>query len=86
MAADLLAQLLPALDAFDAAGLAPFRARYAALDALADRPVTVHASNAVLHGIALGLSDDGALRVRLAGGEERVFHSGEVSVRSGATA
>jgi BirA family biotin operon repressor/biotin-[acetyl-CoA-carboxylase] ligase len=86
VAADLLAHLLPALDAFDAAGLAPFRARYAALDALADRSVTVHASNTVLHGVALGLSDDGALRVRLAGGEERVFHSGEVSVRSGAAA
>ncbi|WP_342316899.1 bifunctional biotin--[acetyl-CoA-carboxylase] ligase/biotin operon repressor BirA [Lysobacter sp. FW306-1B-D06B] len=84
IASAVLARLLPALDAFDADGLAPFRARYAAVDALADRPVTVHAPTAVLHGRALGLADDGALRVRLDEGGERSFHSGEVSVRSGA--
>lgn len=83
LAATVLARLLPALDEFDAAGLAPFLSRYAALDALADRPVTVHAPTATLHGTSLGLADDGALRVRLDDGQERVFHSGEVSVRSG---
>ncbi len=86
LAANVLARLLPALDTFDGAGLEPFRSRYAALDALADRPVTVHTPTAVLHGVALGLADDGALRVRLDGGEERSFHSGEVSIRSGAKA
>jgi BirA family biotin operon repressor/biotin-[acetyl-CoA-carboxylase] ligase len=82
-AAAVLSRLLPALEEFDADGLAPFRARYAALDALARRPVTLHTATGQLHGIALGLADDGALRVRLDGGEERSFHSGEVSVRSG---
>jgi len=86
LAAAVLAQLLPALDEFDAEGLAPFRARYAALDALAQRPVTLHTTTGELRGVALGLADDGALRVRLDDGEERSFHSGEVSVRSGATA
>lgn len=32
-------------------------------------------------GTALGLADDGALRVRI-DGSERVFHAGEVSVRA----
>nr|WP_206860142.1 bifunctional biotin--[acetyl-CoA-carboxylase] ligase/biotin operon repressor BirA [Lysobacter changpingensis] len=86
LAAAVLARLLPALDEFDAEGLAPFRERYAALDVLTERRVTLHTPSGELHGIALGLADDGALRVRLAGGEERSFHSGEVSVRSGAAA
>ncbi|BDU15401.1 bifunctional biotin--[acetyl-CoA-carboxylase] ligase/biotin operon repressor BirA [Lysobacter auxotrophicus] len=86
IAAAVLAALLPALDEFDADGLAPFRARYAALDALAGRPVTLHTATGELRGVALGLADDGALRARLDDGEERSFHSGEVSVRSGASA
>jgi len=86
IAATVLTTLLPALDEFDADGLAPFRARYAALDALAQRPVTLHTTAGELRGIAQGLADDGALRVRLDDGEERSFHSGEVSVRSGASA
>ncbi|UTA54258.1 bifunctional biotin--[acetyl-CoA-carboxylase] ligase/biotin operon repressor BirA [Lysobacter soli] len=86
VAAAVLAGLLPALDDFDADGLAPFRERYAALDALAERPVTLHTTTGELRGAALGLAEDGALRVRLDDGEERSFHSGEVSVRGGATA
>ncbi|MDR0183705.1 bifunctional biotin--[acetyl-CoA-carboxylase] ligase/biotin operon repressor BirA [Lysobacter arvi] len=81
VAAAVLAHLLPALEEFDADGLAPFRERYAALDALVARPVTLHATTGEMRGVALGLADDGALRVRLADGEERSFHSGEVSVR-----
>lgn len=81
VAAALLARLLPALEQFDATGLAPFLPRYAALDALAAQPVTVTGAHSVHTGIALGLADDGALRLRLDGGEERNFHAGEVSVR-----
>jgi len=81
VAAALLERLLPALDEFDAAGLAPFLDRYAAFDALAGQAVSVHGADATHQGIALGLADDGALRVRLDDGEERRFHAGEVSVR-----
>lgn len=81
--AALLAHWLPALAQFDEAGLAPFRSRYAALDALAGRVVAVQsqsmAGRRVEHvGVASGLSADGALRLRLPDGEERVFHAGEV--------
>lgn len=79
--AAVLARLLPALEQFDAAGLAPFLPRYAALDALAAQPVTVHGAHSVHMGIARGLADDGALRVKLDDGGERSFHAGEVSVR-----
>jgi BirA family biotin operon repressor/biotin-[acetyl-CoA-carboxylase] ligase len=81
VAAALLDALLPALDEFDSAGLAPFIDRYAAFDALAGQAVTVHGADAEHHGHAVGLADDGALCVRLQSGEERRFHAGEVSVR-----
>lgn len=87
LAAAVLARWLPALDLFDEAGLAPFLPRYAALDALVGASVDLRfdpaGAGAVLTGTALGLAGDGALRVRLADGSERAFHSGEVSVRRG---
>lgn len=81
LASTLLAHLLPALDAFDREGLAPFLPRYAALDALQGQRIVVHAADGDHAGIALGIAGDGALRARMAEGERR-FHAGEVSVRS----
>lgn len=86
VAAAVLARLLLALDEFDAAGLAAFLPRYAVLDALAGQGVSVHGATVTEHGVALGLADDGALRVRLDSGEERSFHAGEISVRRGGMA
>lgn len=81
LAAALLAQLLPALDRFDRDGLAPFLAGYARHDVLAGAPVRVLAGDGQEHsGIAEGLADDGALRVRI-GPAVRDFHAGEVSLR-----
>jgi BirA family biotin operon repressor/biotin-[acetyl-CoA-carboxylase] ligase len=81
VAARLLAHLLPALDQFDAEGLAPFLARYARFDALQGREVAVHLTGTTQAGSAIGIAEDGALRVRI-DCEERVFHAGEVSVRA----
>ncbi len=81
VAAAVLAQLLPALEQFDQAGLAPFLERYRCFDALAGQAVSVQGAHEVQHGTALGLAEDGALRVRLDSGERRSFHAGEVSVR-----
>lgn len=80
--AALLAQLVPALDAFDAHGLALFLSRYAALDALAGRAITVHAAAMAWPATALGIADDGALRVRDGTGQEHLVHAGDVSVRT----
>lgn len=81
IAAALLSQLVSTLAEFDREGLAPFRARYAALDALAGQQVAVHLAEETLEGTALGLAEDGALRVCISG-NERMFHAGEVSVRA----
>lgn len=82
----LLTALLPALDAFDHDGLAPFLPRYAALDALAGREIIVHDGeldrDIGITATALGLAPDGALRVRLTDGATRHIHAGDVSVRA----
>lgn len=77
----LLDRLVPALELFDREGLAPFLPRYAACDALQGRPVTVLTGDGGrCEGAALGVAEDGALRLATAAGERR-FHAGEVSVR-----
>ncbi|WP_379654624.1 bifunctional biotin--[acetyl-CoA-carboxylase] ligase/biotin operon repressor BirA [Pseudoxanthomonas sp. UC19_8] len=81
VAAAVLAQLLPALALFDSEGLAPFLSRYAALDALRGRAVTLKLDEGNVVGTAEGIAEDGALRVATAQGL-RVFHAGEVSVRA----
>ena len=86
IAAGVLAHLLPALAAFDSEGLAPFLPRYAAFDALAGHTVTVHSATTTQTGVALGVAEDGALRVRLDDGREQRVHAGEVSIRKAAAA
>jgi BirA family biotin operon repressor/biotin-[acetyl-CoA-carboxylase] ligase len=81
IAATVLARLLPALGVFDAEGLAPFLPRYAAVDALAGHPITLHTAAGTQAGTALGVAEDGALRLRLEDGREQRVHAGEVSVR-----
>lgn len=85
LAAALLSSLWPALDAFARDGLAPFLPRWAALDAFTGREVRLLLGDAVREGVALGIAADGGLRVRHGDGGERVYHSGEVSLRAGAT-
>ena len=77
----VLQHLLEALACFEREGLAPFLARYAALDLLAGRQVRVLAGRRIVEGLALGLAGDGGLRVATEVGEQ-VFHGGEVSVRA----
>jgi BirA family biotin operon repressor/biotin-[acetyl-CoA-carboxylase] ligase len=80
--AALLDRWLPAFDAFDADGLAPFLARYARMDALAGRAVRVHAADGVRDGVAIGLAADGSLQVRGPDGAVFPVHAGDVSVRT----
>lgn len=81
LAAVLLEALLPALDRFEAEGLAPFLPRWQRLDALAGREVLVLGDGEPLPGRVLGVTDDGALRVAHAQGERR-HYSAEVSLRA----
>ena len=78
--AALLDTLLPALALFEAEGLAPFLDRWQRLDAYAGREVRVLEGERIHEGRLDGITASGALRLH-AGGEECIFHSGEVSLR-----
>jgi BirA family biotin operon repressor/biotin-[acetyl-CoA-carboxylase] ligase len=80
LVASVLAHWLPALTQFDEQGLRPFLARYARFDALAGRDVSVHGATGMRRAQAIGIADDGALRVDIDGCEQRVY-SGDVSIR-----
>lgn len=77
----VLDALLPGLRQFERESLPAFATRWQALDALCGRPVRVIDGRETVEGLALGIADDGALRVQLAEGERR-YHGGEVSVRT----
>lgn len=81
LAAAVLEQLLPALETFDEAGLAPFLPRYAALDRLHDRDVLLRLPGGDERAHAVGLASDGALQLRMPDGSLRAVHAGEVSLR-----
>lgn len=76
----LLDSLMPGIRAYEREGLAGFVSRWRALDVLQGRRVRVIDGRDSVDGLALGIADDGALRVQLADGERR-YHGGEVSVR-----
>lgn len=78
--ARLLSRLIAALDHFERAGFAPFRAEFSRDDLLAGQAVRVHAGKHVHDGVAEGVDDRGALRVRH-DGVATVYDSAEVSVR-----
>lgn len=79
IAAALLDALLPALERVDRDGSADAIARYARYDALLGRAVTW--DDGAHDGMAEGLDDDGALRVRTADGATRALRAGDVRVR-----
>jgi BirA family transcriptional regulator, biotin operon repressor / biotin---[acetyl-CoA-carboxylase] ligase len=80
IAAAVLAALVDTIDRFDAEGLAPFLSRFDALDALRDADVVTTIGGVAHAGVAVGITDDGALRLRVGTGET-LLRAGEVSVR-----
>lgn len=81
VAAALLDALLPLLARFEREGLAPWREAWERHDLLAGKPVRVQEGPRVVEGVALGLAEDGALRLRTATGEY-LCHAGEASLRA----
>lgn len=81
VATALVAALLPALQDFGAAGLAPFLPEWRRHDALAGREVCVLEAAQRHAATALGVDAQGRLRVRDADGRERALASAEVSLR-----
>jgi BirA family biotin operon repressor/biotin-[acetyl-CoA-carboxylase] ligase len=80
VAAAVLVGLDEAIDRFDREGLTPFLPRFEALDALRDTEVVARIGDVAHAGVALGIADDGALRLRTDDGEMQL-RSGEVTVR-----
>jgi BirA family biotin operon repressor/biotin-[acetyl-CoA-carboxylase] ligase len=80
LAAGLLDELLPALQAFEAHGLQPFLPDWQRHDLVSGRRVDLHLHDAVVCGTACGIDAGGALLVDTDSGRRR-FTSGEVSVR-----
>lgn len=80
LAAALLDRLLPALDRFEAEGLAAFLSDWRRFDALIGRSIGVIDGERVSPGLALGVAEDGALLVEHADGIRR-HYSGEVGLR-----
>ncbi len=80
IAVAVLDALLPALAAFERDGLAPTLHRYPRFDALRGQTIETRGGAEPLFGIADGLADDGALRLRTSTGDV-LLRAGEISVR-----
>ncbi|MEM1404140.1 MAG: bifunctional biotin--[acetyl-CoA-carboxylase] ligase/biotin operon repressor BirA [Pseudomonadota bacterium] len=78
--ASLLCRLLPALSVYERGGFADWADRWRALDAYADRPVTIESAGKATAGVARGVDDRGALLLETATGLHPM-HGGEVSLR-----
>jgi BirA family biotin operon repressor/biotin-[acetyl-CoA-carboxylase] ligase len=79
--AAMLAALLPALDEFEAQGLAHFLWRWQGLDALRGQHVQVQDGDRLISGLCQGVSGEGALRLECDDGSEVLVHGGEASLR-----
>ena len=82
LAGQLAVALTQALEQFAGHGFAPFAARYATLDALRDRALTVSGSGATFVAVGAGVDARGALRVRRDGGDVECLDSAEITVRA----
>ena len=80
LAARILDELIPAVEAFEAAGLQPFLDEWRHYDVVRGRAVDLILPNENITGTACGIDEGGALLVDTAHGRRR-FVSGDVSVR-----
>ncbi|CAI2022852.1 Bifunctional protein BirA [Serratia quinivorans] len=81
LAATLLNELRQSLPQFETDGLAPFIARWRALDNFIDRPVKLLIGEQQIFGIARGIDQQGALLLDQ-DGVIKPFIGGEISLRS----
>jgi BirA family transcriptional regulator, biotin operon repressor / biotin---[acetyl-CoA-carboxylase] ligase len=67
---------------FEHAGFEAFRAEWEGHHLYAGQPVRLHTGHEDVLGTVAGIDAQGGLRVHVAGGELRTFHSGDVSLRA----
>ena len=81
--AALLSELAVVLDTFNREGFAAFREDWIRCSSHENAPVRLSFSHGEpVDGIARGVAENGALQVETADGSLRIFHAGEVSLRS----
>ncbi|MDX1705942.1 bifunctional biotin--[acetyl-CoA-carboxylase] ligase/biotin operon repressor BirA [Pseudidiomarina sp.] len=80
LAADLIHRCRKGLHTFEQEGLKPFIKSWLHYDRLAMQPVKIMMGDQVIHGIAEGIDEQGALLLSRNGKIER-YHAGEVSLR-----
>ena len=79
---ELLGHLAAVLQTFSGHGFGPLRKEWESMHVYSGKPVALRLPDgSVEHGIAAGVSDDGALLLQTSAGLRR-FHSGEVSLRA----
>jgi BirA family biotin operon repressor/biotin-[acetyl-CoA-carboxylase] ligase len=78
--AALANELLPLLAAYAHGGFAPWRSSWLALDAFADKPVTLQLGERQTSGIARGVDERGALLLETSLGVQPMY-GGEISLR-----
>ena len=81
VASAMLTALVGRIEAFDRDGAGDLAREWRDADALADRQVMVDLGDEQVTGRAVGIDEDGALRVEHEGGTMRVT-AGDVSVRA----
>jgi BirA family biotin operon repressor/biotin-[acetyl-CoA-carboxylase] ligase len=85
LARELAAAIVRAIEAFARTGLAPWLARWRALDALDGRPIELLRPDGTRQpAVARGIDEDGSLRVERGDGTIERLIAGEVAVRPGA--
>lgn len=77
----LLKELISMLALFSREGFAPFCSRWELVDGLVGEGVVVHQGGVATSGVALGVTDRGALMVQTEADQIVEFHGGEVTVR-----
>lgn len=81
LASSLLNHLIALLDTYESQGFVSYLYRWQNLNAHQGKRVVLSSGSVSTEGCVLGVSDIGALRLRLASGEERDFVGGEISLR-----
>lgn len=84
VAGELLRELLLMLERYEESGFAAFQEEWESLHCHANREVEIRAGDNVTVGVALGVNEQGALRLATESGETLVF-GGEASLRPSAT-
>jgi len=82
LAALLITELVGAFRRYEREGFAAFRSEWERHHLYRDRPVCVRGPSETVQGMAMGVDEHGALRLRDERGLLRTFHSGEVSLRA----